>query len=221
MFVLFADATDAHSSEIYNAAVGDDSPSDRRRMACGLCSLFSFLFIIFLLFFILLLDHVFSSLSLFQTNGHLLLLFRRSVAYYRNGVQFSIYSKTSFLTFFFICLFDRYLFTQMNNDSSSMDLRFPLPISFMDIMTRKWPLAKAVYIEHQILYNSSTIIYILPRLSSSASSSLSALFTHIRLILYTFSTLQRRPSKRRPNFCAFWFGWQMAGRMLSEISWRL
>jgi hypothetical protein len=53
------------------------------------------------------------------------------------------------------------------------------------------------------LYNSSTIIYILPRLSSSASSSLSALFTHIRLILYTFSTLQRRPSKRRPNFCAF------------------
>lgn len=50
MFVLFADATDAHSSEIYNAAVGDDSPSDRRRMACGLCSLF-LLFYYFCCFF--------------------------------------------------------------------------------------------------------------------------------------------------------------------------
>lgn len=125
--------------------------------------------------------------------------------------------------FFFICLFDRYLFTQMNNDSSSMDLRFPLPISFMDIMTRKWPLAKAVYIEHQVLYNSSTIIYILPRLSSSASSlSLSALFTHIRLILSTFSTLQRRPSKRPSKLLCIliWManGWEdVVGNLLAFI----
>lgn len=226
MFVLFADATDAHSSEIYNAAVGDDST--QRPTTNGLrvvFTIFFYFYYIFVVFSTTTRPCFFSSLSLFQTNGHLLLLFRRSVAYYRNGVQFSIYSKTSFLTFFFFYMPVRPVFIHPNEQRFLLygDLRFPLPISFMDIMTRKWPLAKAVYIEHQVLYNSSTIIYILPRLSSSASSlSLSALFTHIRLILSMFSTLQRRPSKRPSKLLCIliWManGWE---DVVSEISWRL
>lgn len=226
MFVLFADATDAHSSEIYNAAVGDDSPSDRRRMACGLCSLFSFIFIIFLLFFLLLLDHVFfhrfrysrrTATSFFFSAGQLRIIGTAS--------SFQYIPKLLFWLFFFFYMPVRPVFIHPNEQRFLLygDLRFPLPISFMDIMTRKWPLAKAVYIEHQVLYNSSTIIYILPRLSSSASSlSLSALFTHIRLILSTFSTLQRRPSKRPSKLLCIliWManGWEdVVGNLLAFI----
>jgi hypothetical protein len=74
----------------------------------------------------------------------------------------------------------------MNNDSSSMDIRFPLPISFMDIMTRKWPLAKAVYIEHQVLYNSSTIILHPPASIIIGLLSLCTVYTHPSYSLYVF-----------------------------------
>jgi hypothetical protein len=85
-----------------------------------------------------------------------------------------------------MCTLDRYLFTQMNNVSSIFSRRLYSP--FMYIMTRKWPLAKAVYIEHQNLITSQ----------HPPQSIIIGLCVYTSVFSIWLTT--RRPSKCHENF---------------------